>query len=776
MQRITLIARASIRGRLRSGVAMVCAIAAAGATSMQAVAQEEVGEVIVTATRRDTTLRDAPVTISAFTEADIEARHIVKPGDFLSQVSNVNLTTAVRPGESDVSMRGIQGNFGLTQPVAVVVDGVVAANPNALDQQLVGIQQIEVVKGPQSALYGRNANAGAIVITTKRPTQQFEGKVVAGTGNGGAVKAQALFSGPLFSEKLSGRIALSHDDRDGFWDNETVGRPSDPFRQQIADARVIFEATGQLTLDLRAKASRMKEGSQLWDVQVPPFIAIDNNHYFPDFQANNAIPGRQKRYDYSLKADYQLPIGVLTAVASHDDYASKYFADGALHTLFPGGPPTIFVDPDALMGATPPLLPGYSYSTADGNAFSELNQQDKTLELRLTSRSDQRFRWFLGGYYSDSRRTFYGDARVDTGGGIVPEPLGIGLVPGSVNPIISVAQNSVDWAKDEAAFGQIQFDLLPNLTPEISLRYDHEEKRNLNGIPAVNSPVTGQPLTNPVLAPSGLVREATYKKYQPKYTLRYKPVDSMTLFASYGVGFRSGGFNGAGSGAAVKLQAPDTNFPDAFPAEVSHASEVGFKGEWLEHRLRVNGALFHTKVDDAQAFTAFPAPPITIVISLENVRSQGAELEVSYRVTEDLRISNSFGYTDTRIRKTVLPTAVGKEVPGTPDYTNNFSIDWAAPLARNLRLQSHIEWNLIGPMWFDVYNTPGTDREKLNLANMRIALESARDGGGRWSIGAWSNNLFDKHYNVYAAPVPPIANFSYRAAPRSYGLDVTYNF
>jgi iron complex outermembrane receptor protein len=137
MPKAAFLARTLACGRLRSGIATAGAIAALGAASVPVFAQEEVAEVIVTATRRDTTLRDAPVTISAFTEADIEARHIVKPGDFLSQVSNVNLTTAVRPGESDVSMRGIQGNFGLTQPVAVVVDGVVAANPNALDQQRV---------------------------------------------------------------------------------------------------------------------------------------------------------------------------------------------------------------------------------------------------------------------------------------------------------------------------------------------------------------------------------------------------------------------------------------------------------------------------------------------------------------------------------------------------------------------------------------------------------------------------------------------------------------
>jgi iron complex outermembrane receptor protein len=736
--------------------------------------QHELDEIIVTATRRDVALIDAPVAISAFTEADIERRRITQPADFLAQVSNVNLTNAVRPGEADVSMRGIQGNFGLTQPVAVVVDGVVAANPNALDQELVGIQQIEVVKGPQSALYGRNANAGAIVITTKKPTQETEGTLLVGAGNGDAVKAQAMISGGLGIDRLSGRLALSHDGRSGLWDDPTVGRPSDVYQQRIADGRLVYEATDALSIDLRAKVSGLKEGAQLWDVQVPPFIKIDNNNYFPQFQANNSIPARQTRYDYSVKVDYQMPFAVVTGIASYDDYSSKYFADGAFHTLFPGGPPTIFVTPNVLSEAVPPLLPGYSYAVNDGNAFSMLNEYDKTFELRLTSPSDQRFRWFVGAYYAKSRRTFYGDAREDTGAGVVAEPLGAGLIAGSSNPIISVSEDSINFDTDKAAFGQIQVDLISTLMAEVSLRYDRDEKQNINSIPDVTSPVTGLPLTDPLTAPSGLLRSTTFTKYQPKYTLRYKPLDNLTVFGSYGLGFRPGGFNGAGTGAAVRLQAPDTNYPDAFPAEVAHASELGFKSEWLDRRLLLNGSLFYTKIDDAQAFTAFPNPPITLVISLDEVRSQGVELEASYRLNDHLRISDSFGYTDTKIQRTALATALGKKVPGTPNYTNNLGVDFTHVLYHGFNLVSRLEWNQIGPMWFDVYNSPGTGREAIGLVNARLGVE--RNDRGMWSVTAWANNLTNKYYNVYAAPVPPIANFSYRAEPRMYGVDVTYKF
>lgn len=755
------------------GLGLTYGVAPAVAAGDQPAAKLD--EIIVTATKREETLHDVPITVDVFTGGDIERRNIIRPADFLNSTANVNLIQAVRPGEADVSMRGIQGNFGLTQPVAVVVDGVVEANPNALDQELIGVDHIEVVKGPQSALYGRNANAGAIIINTVRPTDQVEGKIVVGAGNGNSVKAQALISGPIWGDKLVGRLALSHTDADGYWKNKTVGRPSDPHKEQIADARVIFEPNDALSIDLRGKVSKLKEGAQLWDVQIPPFIAVDNNNYFPQFQANNAIPARQTRYDFSGKLDYKMPVATLTIIGSHDKYRMKYFADGALHTLFPGGPPTIFVDPAALFDATPPLLPGYSYAINDGNAFGQLNETDSTFEMRLISPSDQKLRWFFGGYYAESRRMSYSDTRVDTGAGIIPEILGDTLNPASSNPLIQIGQYYVEKGEDKAVFGQLSYDPLQKVTLEVSLRYDEETKSNKNLIPAALSPITGLPLTDPVLAPSGLLRKATYTKLQPKYTIRYLPTDDVTLFASYGIGFRSGGFNGAGTGKAVQLQAPNTNFPDAFPSETSDAYELGFKTKWFDDRLRVSGSLFYTDIDNAQAFTAFPNPPITIVISLKKARAQGFELEGSYALTDGLTISDSFGLTDTKIRRTELASALGKKIPGTPDFTNSLSLDYSRPLPAALTLLSHLEWQEKGRTWFDVYNTAGTQRDSFSLVNMRVAIEGELKGN-TWQIAAWANNLLDQHYNIYAAPVPPLANFSYRAEPRMFGVDVSYKF
>ncbi|HLY57397.1 MAG TPA: TonB-dependent receptor, partial [Stellaceae bacterium] len=716
--------------------------------------------------------------ITAFTEAKIEDDQIARPGDFISLTPNVNLTTVVRPGESDVSMRGIQGDFGLTQPVAVVVDGVVEANPNALDQELIDVQQIEVVKGPQGALYGRNANAGAIIINTLAPSDDFTGKIVVGGGNGDTIKGQALVSGPIIPGELFGRLALSEFRQDGFWNDATVGRPADPHDEKIADARVIWKPNGDLTVDLRARGSNVQQGAQLWDVQVAPFQEFNANNYFPAFQMNNAQVGHQDRAETAVRVDYSMPFAKLTVIGSYDAFNSDYVGDGPLLLTGPGGaggPPLVFVDPGAVFGANPPLLPGYSYSRNDGNGYNMLDETDLTFEARLTSPSDQPFRWMAGGYYAHSNRFTYDDGRVDNGT-VIEQPLGAALSPGSINPIIDISTDEKDINKDYAMFGQVQYDILPSLEGEASLRWDEEDKFNRNLIPPGNSPVTGAPLTDPVLAPSGFARQTSFYALQPKFTLRYKPTDDISLYASYGRGFRSGGYNPLGSAAQVKENNPIFNFPENYPGEKSDAYEIGIKSDWLNRRLRINGALFYTDVTNAQSFTAFPAPIVTIVASLPKTHAEGFELETTYLLTPDLRVTESFGLTDARIDQSTLMGVIDKRIPLTPDYQNSLSLDYDTALPwSDLSLISHVDWQLTGPTWFDVFNTPGTGRDTFSLVNARVAIEGTI-GGNTWQLAGWGKNLLNKYYNVYDAPVPPLANFNYRGVPRTFGVDLIYKF
>ncbi len=218
---------------------------------LDAARAQAVEEVIVTATRRGHCVaRRADCDPGLYRGAGRARQHHAAGRFHRADAETPTSTRRSTPGEADVSIRGIQGNFQLTQPVAIVIDGVVAANSTALDQELFNIQQIEVVKGPQGALYGRNANAGAIIINTVAPTNDFHGKVLIGGGNGGSSRAQAVLSGPDHRRQAAGahRHVGNRSRRflERFRDRTSArpatrarrGRPPDLERQRSVDARL----------------------------------------------------------------------------------------------------------------------------------------------------------------------------------------------------------------------------------------------------------------------------------------------------------------------------------------------------------------------------------------------------------------------------------------------------------------------------------------------------------------------------------------------------------
>ena len=158
------------------------------------------------------------------------------------------------------------------------------------------------------------------------------------------------------------------------------------------------------------------------------------------------------------------------------------------------------------------------------------------------------------------------------------------------------------------------------------------------------------------------------------------------------------------------------------------------------------------------------------------VRSQGVEAEISYALVQYLRVSENFGYTDATIRQSELAGVTGNRVPGTPEFSNVVSVDYGPSIPNsNLRLAAHLDIDTTGIVWYDDFNTPGTDRSPLTLVNVRVALIGDRKGD-QWQLAAWSKNLTNKWYNSYDAPVPGVANYTYRADPRSYGIDISYRF
>src|SRR5690606_22877308 len=223
------------------------------AMSETAVAQSSaLEEVVVTARRRAESFQDVPVTITAFSEEDIEAAGIQRPQDFISLTPNVTLVETQNQGTSFITIRGISQARNSEPSVAVLVDDVLMSNPAQFTQELFDVQQIEVLKGAQGAVYGRNAIGGAIVITTREPGDEFEGRARLGYDSGPGMTAQIMGSGPLNeSGSLKYHAALSYFDTDGYIENVYLGEEADPYQDTSVRTRLIWQPNDRLQTDAR---------------------------------------------------------------------------------------------------------------------------------------------------------------------------------------------------------------------------------------------------------------------------------------------------------------------------------------------------------------------------------------------------------------------------------------------------------------------------------------------------------------------------------------------
>src|SRR3984885_3717800 len=212
----------------------------------------DLNEVVVTARKRDETLQNVPITLSVFTPQTIQAAGIESPRDFIAMVPNMTLVETQNVGNSFITIRGISQARNSEPSVAVLVDGVLETNPYEFSQELFDIQQIEVLKGPQGALYGRDAIGGAIIITTAEPSDHFEGTSLVGIGNGLSEKAQVAVSGPIDSAgTLRYRTSFNFYNTDGYLQNVYLDHNADPYRDYSGRMRLVWKPGDAFDADLR---------------------------------------------------------------------------------------------------------------------------------------------------------------------------------------------------------------------------------------------------------------------------------------------------------------------------------------------------------------------------------------------------------------------------------------------------------------------------------------------------------------------------------------------
>ena len=695
-------------------------------------------EIVVTARKRDESSLDVPVAINVFTAADIEAAGIERPQDFIGLTPNMSLVQTQNQGTSFVTVRGISQARNSEPSVAVLIDGVLMANPSQFNQELVDIESIQVLKGPQGALYGRNAIGGAIIINTKEPTDTFESQLTLGYDSGPGYKARASLSGPLTSI-LKYRATVSYLDTDGYIDNAFLGEEADPFRDLSARIRFMLEPSDNFSADLRFNVSQV-------DTQALYFNITESvNDTSLPVRVNNAGVNERDMYGVSLKLDYRSTAGTLTSITAYD----------TLEEMLTGDQFDFLPIPESVL---------FQFFGADQAQHQYLDVKALSQELRFTSPADRRVRWIVGGYAISTDRFISTGNVFDLGTGVVPKvrrtPLPL------FDPqftYLADSQDNLAWA----VFGNVDIDLTQKLEMSMALRYDRDERENVTKTPAqfIPAPLVG-------IAFPGQVRKETWDEWQPKITLRYKPTQESTLYVGYSRGFRSGGFNQTGVGAAGIA-----GIGDLFDAEVADTYEAGAKAEFFQRRLSANLNVYHTRAEGSYFFVFDPNTSTQNLGNLDRVDYQGVELELRALIAEGFDAYLGVGYTDSEIKKSDrAPGDVGNQAPLVSEYGVNLGLQYRRSLGGALSAFVRADYEAIGPTWF--YPDNFTERDTVQLLNLRAGL-----AGDAWSATVWAKNLTDEKYNAEWSPGPEFFpspgysnNFVFKALPRRWGVDLTYRF
>lgn len=695
-------------------------------------------EIVVTALRRDESLQDTPAAVTAFTSETIANAGIERPGDFISLTSNVSLVETQNSGNAFVIIRGITQARNSEPSVAVVVDGVQQVNSAQFNQDLFDIEQIEVLKGPQGGLYGRNAIGGAIIITTKQPTDVLEGSIKAGVDNGFGYYARGGLSGPL-ADNVAFRVSGSYYDTDGFIPNTFLGEDADPVKDFSLRGKLLVDATDQLTFDLRASMNQLRTQALYFNI-----VADVNDTSLP-VRVNNSGQNDRDIYNVSLKTTFEGDSAVLTSVTSYDTLTEILTGDA--FDFLPIPESFFFNLFESIFG------PGNGF---DLNQSQYLNVKAFSQEVRLASPEDASpFNWMVGGYLIDTKRYISTGNMIDTGAGVFP----VYRTP-STNPLnpqftfLADGQKNFAWA----VFANAGYEISDQLRVDASLRYDRDRRRQTTLTPQAFLPnVPGVPQ-----AQSGEVRTRIFDDWQPKITLTYEPSDNLTLYGGYSRGFRSGGFNQTGVGAEA-VNNGIVGVTDVFEAETADTFEAGFKAK--VGPASINGAAYTTTSKNGYFFVFLAGSSTQNLGNIGEVKLKGFELEASAEILPNLDVSAALGVTYSDIKRFPDPTVIGNEAPLISRYTANLGAQYDGPISDNIEGLLRIDYRRTGKTWWEPYNT--TVRKPVDLVDARAGIRV--DG---WSITAFAQNLFNEEYNAEFSP----GGFVFKARPRRYGLEIGFEF
>lgn len=591
-------------------------------------------EIVVTARRKAETLQDVPLSISAFSAAELKAASATNLQDISFLTPGLIYTSNGAQANAAPTIRGLSDTSGgeaTSQNVSVFLDGVYISNPSAIDVSVGGLERVEIVKGPVSGLYGRNAFTGAINYVTAIPTNEFHADADVTMGDAGRRTYSANLSGPILPDIIKGRVAVTYDRLGGTFQDPATGEYGNGYRKK--DAMVKFSVTPDEHISF---TPMVYYGDDVFTSPVAVTYAQNcafgtSNSYCGNLNHNQigpfigssdgsgAVGLDRKTWFVNLDSKFTYFWGSIDLLAGYNNIQTESINEfdgtdfGVPYALYPEP----FPGNDPFTGSAP-----NSAALAKNFFGNQAGEHDRSLELRYDSPSDLPIRGGIGGYYLNHDATNQNTFGID--GKNIPVGEYVNFIAEQYVTSAGQSAKPLNYAesitRDKSEFLSAEWDIVPTVTFSAAGRYTDEQQ-----VAKIGAPETF----------------AGYKHFYSVTSngaLTWKPDSNTTFYINAANGEKSGGFNGAATGPADLVFNPETDV----------SFEAGTKLSFLDHHLTVNADVFHTTLAQLQVL----GPPSTanaiglVVKNFGDVSANGFELETNYDVGNGLTGGVGVGYSD----------------------------------------------------------------------------------------------------------------------------------
>jgi iron complex outermembrane recepter protein len=744
-------------------------VALAQSASDDPPAEEAVEEIVVTAQRREQNLQRVPIAISAFGGETIASLGLDSSSDLSSVVPNVQIGLPAGEGNQPlIFIRGVglsDTNSNNSGPNGVYVDDVYISSPGAQTFQIFDLDRVEVLRGPQGTLYGRNATGGAINFISVRPSQdlaanasvsfasfetvRFEGGIggpltenvrarLSGTGARSSGYINNLLTGG--KENAVGSFALRGQLDADLGDNLEVrinlhgGKVDTPSAQQRS-LGVLDPATG-FTTPCSVDAIQADQCGNALGYVSPPGYYDGNYNKTGDLRVDNL--GGSVRFDWS-------PGNVTLTSISAYDFVDRLYEEET--------------------DSSPLRLLEIDYGVKS-DTFSQ--------ELRIAGRGE-RLNWVLGGYHlnevllQNQTIDLFGELRFLTPAGGADTA---GVSTGGAPVLFARARNR-QTTDASALFGQVEYSVLPSLRLTLGGRYNNERKTFLASAQLEDATIDGVSAPGEIAPVYAFARKRSFDNVSFRVGLDYDIAKRILGYVSVSSGFKSGGFNGgflALDPTAAALQA------EPYAEETLLAYEAGLKSTLFDGRLRLNAAVFQYDYQDLQVFTLVNTGvlPVQLLSNAANASIIGGELELVARPVSGLDISLNLGLLDTEIKDFV---SAGNDLSGnqlalSPRVSFSGQANYELPLIQNIVAFVQPSFSYRSEQFFSADNNPLVAQEGYWLANARIGVKSE---SGHWEAAAFGRNLTRQRYDNYAVDLSDFGFINLiQGEPRLFGVELKF--